>query len=399
MRAGNITAMRCPATCRPSLLAQGKAAFCLSAVWGLLLGFDSVVSQDKTHLRLSVLVDVGGHAQALVSNAVIGKREIHIGAAILVLYPCKRAILQALADFGIIVQQLNTPVRGGGVALAVVVCRGAGCFFLIVRASRCTVDLDDGEAVHHSRDDVQLDFRVLRGVFGKPQAHTVMQGVILLDGSDTAADNKSLALYGFLHCPALAQIALAGVVTGFDGQIVVVNCLHGKILSSPLLAKQNLLNSLHFERVGLVGAGHALHINPDQAQFAQICALQQLGDCGDIAGAVYVLVHGVTPSRALAAVADLGGRLGALRQLGRCLWGLQGFCRGFFNCLHECRAIDAIHLAHAGITGCKQTAHCGRIAVELAHSFRQSVKYIPCPRKAFFPAVFFVQISTVPGAL
>nr|DAT10163.1 MAG TPA: hypothetical protein [Caudoviricetes sp.] len=30
--------MRCPAICRPSLLAQGKAAFCLSAVLGLLLG-------------------------------------------------------------------------------------------------------------------------------------------------------------------------------------------------------------------------------------------------------------------------------------------------------------------------------------------------------------------------
>ena len=48
-------------------------------------------------------------------------------------------------------------------------------------------------------------------------------------------------------------------------------------------------------RVGLVGAGHALHIDPDQAQFAQVCFLQQLHNSVGVACAVGVLVHGVIP--------------------------------------------------------------------------------------------------------
>lgn len=54
---------------------------------------------------------------------------------------------------------------------------------------------------------------------------------------------------------------------------------------------------LNFERVGLVGAGHALHIDPDQAQFAQVCFLQQLHNGFNVAAAVGVLVHKITPSR------------------------------------------------------------------------------------------------------
>lgn len=59
---------------------------------------------------------------------------------------------------------------------------------------------------------------------------------------------------------------------------------------------------------GLVGAGHALAVNPDQAQCPKVSFFQQLGDSFDVAGAVCI-IHVLTPSRALAAVADLGGSL------------------------------------------------------------------------------------------
>lgn len=62
-------------------------------------------------------------------------------------------------------------------------------------------------------------------------------------------------------------------------------------------------------------------MQPDQAQSPQVCAFQKLDDSVNVAAAVDVLAHKITPSRALAAVTDLGGRLGALCQLGhgRCL--------------------------------------------------------------------------------
>ena len=79
-----------------------------------------------------------------------------------------------------------------------------------------------------------------------------------------------------------------------------------------------ICNTVKLGRVAVGSAGQAFGVQPDQAQSPQVCAFQQSGNSGNVAGAVGV-VHVLTPSRALAAVADLGGRLGALRQLGRCL--------------------------------------------------------------------------------
>lgn len=57
-------------------------------------------------------------------------------------------------------------------------------------------------------------------------------------------------------------------------------------------------------------------MQPDQAQSPQVCLFQQLHNGFNVAAAVGVLAHKITPSRALAAVTDLGGRLCTLRQLG-----------------------------------------------------------------------------------
>ena len=51
------------------------------------------------------------------------------------------------------------------------------------------------------------------------------------------------------------------------------------------------INTASLGRVGLVGAGHTLDVDPDQAQFAQVCFFQQLGDSGNVAAAVGTLVH------------------------------------------------------------------------------------------------------------
>nr|DAW89714.1 MAG TPA: hypothetical protein [Bacteriophage sp.] len=72
--------------------------------------------------------------------------------------------------------------------------------------------------------------------------------------------------------------------------------LHGFVLSSPLLAKQKIINTASLGRVGLVGAGHALHIDPDQAQFAQVCLCQQLGNGFNVTLSVCG-VHVLTSSR------------------------------------------------------------------------------------------------------
>ena len=186
--------------------------------------------------------------------------------------------------------------------------RVTGCFFLVIRADGCTDNLDNGVSVHHIWDDVQLDFCVLRGVFGKPRAHTVVHWFILLDGSDTTADHKGFALYDLLQCPALVQIALVCVVTGLDNQIVVVNCLHGKILSVPLLGT---LKNQH--RRGKVG-GSTVHIRQqhvvDHLQNVHrdaLAVLQSGFDTGNVlctscivvvwlpaARAVWIVLHGFT---------------------------------------------------------------------------------------------------------
>nr|DAQ48288.1 MAG TPA: hypothetical protein [Caudoviricetes sp.] len=197
--------------------------------------------------------------------------------------------------------------------------------------------------------------------------HDGQQIRVALIGALKGQQGVALCIAGCVQ-QLLAVQALADGVSAGGGE-KVLHFVHGFVLSSPLRAKQKNYKHGHLGRVGLVGAGYALHIDPNQAQFAQICLCQQLGNSFNVAGAVYVLVHGVTPSCALAAVADLGGRLGALRQPGRCL---QGFHRGFIHSSHKTAITVPCKLAARTLGKCFDL-RCRR-SVIVAHGFRLSVK-------------------------